>query len=146
MSTNKDKIVQFIKDETSKCIQNNSYTFEKCNALIISMELFLDRSNVSRTLNELHRTGILIKKTDALRVISRKTSFIINFHFASFPDVLLKNAKIEDYISQPSNPTQQSATKSFSIIGSQKGGSLYNLMNQTLPVLYLPKNFLKSSF
>ena len=31
MSTNKDKIIQFIKDETSKCIQNNSYTFEKCN-------------------------------------------------------------------------------------------------------------------
>ncbi len=28
MSTNKDKIIQFIKDETSKCIQNNSYTFE----------------------------------------------------------------------------------------------------------------------
>ena len=84
MSTNKDKIVQFIKDETSKCIQNNSYTFEKCNALIISMELFLDRSNVSRTLNELHRTGILIKKTDALRVISRKTSFIINFHLHLF--------------------------------------------------------------
>ena len=51
MSTNKDKIIQFIKDETSKCIQNNSYTFEKCNALIISMELFLDRSNVSKTYN-----------------------------------------------------------------------------------------------
>lgn len=143
MSTNKDKIIQFIKDETSKCIQNNSYTFEKCNALIISMELFLDRSNVSRTLNELHRTGILIKKN------GRPTSYISKdvlhnkFPFASFPDVLLKNAKIEDYISQPSNPIQQSATKSFSIIGSQKGGSLYDLMNQALPVLYLSKNFFK---
>ena len=107
------------------------------------MELFLDRSNVSRTLNELHRTGILIKKN------GRPTSYISKdvlhnkFPFASFPDVLLKNAKIEDYISQPSNPIQQSATKSFSIIGSQKGGSLYDLMNQALPVLYLPKNFFK---
>ena len=75
MSTNKDKSYSSSKMRLQKCIQNNSYTFEKCNALIISMELFLDRSNVSRTLNELHRTGILIKKkTDALRVISRKTS------------------------------------------------------------------------
>ena len=91
----------------------------------------------------LHRTGILIKKN------GRPTSYISKdvlhnkFPFASFPDVLLKNAKIEDYISQPSNPIQQSATKSFSIIGSQKGGSLYDLMNQALPVLYLPKNFFK---
>ena len=63
MPTNKEKILQFIKEETSKNIQEQSYTFEKCNAQIISMELFLDRANVSRVLNEFHKSGKLIKKT-----------------------------------------------------------------------------------
>lgn len=143
MSTNKDKIIRFIQDETAKSIQDNIFTFEKCNALIISMELFLDRSNVSRTLNELHRSGVFIKKTGRPATYISKEILNSRFPFASFPETLPKDTKIEDYLIHPTNLSEQSATKSISIIGSQKGGSLYEIVNQMFPVFYLPKNYFR---
>lgn len=141
MSTNKENIIQFIKKETAAGLSENLYTFEKCNALIISMELFLDRSNVSRTLNELHRAGILIKKSGRPTTYLSKEVLNHTFPFASFPDTLEKNEDIENYLSQPIL-SRQSATKSLSIIGSQKNGSLHELVNQALPIFYLPENLL----
>lgn len=142
MSTNKEKIIQFIKKETANGLSENLYSFEKCNALIISMELFLDRSNVSRTLNELHRAGILIKKSGRPTTYLSKEILSHTFPFASFPDTLEKNEDIENYLNQPIL-SRQSATKSLSIIGSQKNGSLHELVNQALPVFYLPEKFFK---
>lgn len=143
MSTHTDKIIEFVKNETSSDIRQNLYTFEKCNALIISMELYLDRSNVSRILNELHRSGIFIKKSGRPTTYMSREVLSSAFPFASFPDTLPKHAKIEDYLSQPAHPAGQSVTKSFPMIGSSANGSLYGLMNQALPVFYLPKHFLK---
>lgn len=143
MPTNKEKILQFIKEETSRSIQEQTYTFEKCNAQIISMELFLDRANVSRTLNEFYKSGKLIKKT------GRPTSYIsreilsASFPFASFPDVMDKEKIITDYLSHTNPSKEPSITRSLSIIGASQGGSLYELVNQALPVFYLPADFLK---
>ena len=60
MSTNKEKILSYLKEETLQSINHHNFTFEKCNALILSMELYIDRTNVSRILNDLHKEGKLI--------------------------------------------------------------------------------------
>ncbi len=143
MPTNKEKILQFIKEETSKNIQEQSYTFEKCNAQIISMELFLDRANVSRVLNEFHKSGKLIKKTGRPTTYISRDVLSAIFPFASFPEILNKEESITDYFSQEKASPEPSITRSFSIVGSGQGGSLYELIHQILPVFYLPQNFLK---
>ncbi len=143
MPTNKEKILQFIKEETSRNIQEQSYTFEKCNAQIISMELFLDRANVSRVLNEFHKSGKLIKKTGRPTTYISRDVLSAIFPFASFPEILDKEESITDYFSQKKASPEPSITRSFSIVGSGQGGSLYELIHQILPVFYLPQNFLK---
>ena len=55
MSTNKEKILSYLKEETLQCINHHNFTFEKCNALILSMELYIDRTNVSRIQNDLQK-------------------------------------------------------------------------------------------
>ena len=62
MSTNKEKILSYLKEETLQSINHHNFTFEKCNALILSMELYIDRTNVSRILNDLHLSLIHISE------------------------------------------------------------------------------------
>ena len=59
--TNKEKILQFIESETEANIKESRFDFDSCTAGVISKLLFLDRTNISRILNELYRENILIK-------------------------------------------------------------------------------------
>lgn len=59
--TNKEKILQFIESETEANIKESRFDFDSCTASVISKLLFLDRTNISRILNELYRENILIK-------------------------------------------------------------------------------------
>ena len=146
MSTNKEKILSYLKEETLQSINHHNFTFEKCNALILSMELYIDRTNVSRILNDLHKEGKLIKKA------GRPTTFISreiirnSFPFVSIPDTLNKNETISDFIRYDVPAKEQTIVQSFSIIGSQQNGSLYEAVTRILPVFYLPKYFFKIFF
>lgn len=138
--TNKEKILQFIESETEANIKESRFDFDSCTAGVISKLLFLDRTNISRILNELYRENILIKISGKPIKYISKNIFAKNYPFSSIPKIIQKNEHIEDYISFHSEPGQTSFAKSFHMIGSHQDGSLYENINRILSMFYLPND------
>lgn len=59
-TSRKELIFQTIQEYTSKAIVENNLDFSSCNAHILSLNLHIDRSNISRILNQLFQEGKLI--------------------------------------------------------------------------------------
>ena len=51
--TRRDLIMNLVREYTSESLADKSFSFERCNAFDIALDLKLDRSNVSRILNQL---------------------------------------------------------------------------------------------
>ncbi len=66
--TRRDLIMNLVREYTSESLADKSFSFERCNAFDIALDLKLDRSNVSRILNQLFNDLQLIKvgKTHSL--------------------------------------------------------------------------------
>ena len=59
--TRRDLIMNLVREYTSESLADKSFSFERCNAFDIALDLKLDRSNVSRILNQLFNDLQLIK-------------------------------------------------------------------------------------
>ena len=57
----RDLIMNLVREYTSEGLADKSFSFERCNAFDIALDLKLDRSNVSRILNQLFNDLLLIK-------------------------------------------------------------------------------------
>ena len=60
-NSRRNQLLQHIAEITSIAIANKEYTGINTDAFTISLDLKLDRANVSRMLNDLWRENILIK-------------------------------------------------------------------------------------
>ena len=73
IQTRKDLILETIDNYTSKALIEQNFDFSSCNAHILSLDLHIDRSNISRILNQLFTKGDLIKTSSRPTLyISRK--------------------------------------------------------------------------
>ncbi len=144
--TIKDDVLNFIKEETHKSIQEKRFDFENCNASFVSQIIYQDRTNVSRILNNLFREGTLIKKTGRPTVFISKEELNKEFPFAHFPNVIDKTVHIEKYINSNIGKRKESFSQSFHIIGSSQNGSLHNAINQLMSIFFYPDNLLKVIF
>lgn len=73
MATQQEKLLHRIEEMTQEQIMQGTYDFSDCCALVLSVDLVIDRSNVSRMLNK----AASRKTTDQAK---RTTNFI---HFYS---------------------------------------------------------------
>lgn len=141
--TNKQLIYQFIQKETEKNLSENRFDFEHNTAVTIAKELYQDRTNVSRILNELFREEKLIKITGRPTKYISRSSLLEHFPFSDLPNVIGKEKGISSYLQFQNQPNQTSFAQSFHMIGANKNGSLYENINRILSFFYLPRNMAK---
>ncbi len=94
----KEQIEQYIEKQTSLKIADNSFNFENCNAYIISLDLNINRTNVSRILNQLFTENRLIKIDGRPTLYISKTAIYENLQTTNLPSLIKKGENIKDYL------------------------------------------------
>lgn len=119
----KDDILNLIYNHTKDYVEQG--TLLETDALLLSLELKVDRANISRMLNELWRKNELIK------IEGRPTNYLHRKYLESiyvgsyFPSVLKKDESYRDYINQ-----ETISTKSEGVIGVEKNESLERVFSE----------------
>lgn len=136
--TRKEQIRESIERYTRRYVLERSFTFDECNAFSLSLDLHLDRSNVSRLLNQMFSEASLIKMEGRpTRYLSRKV-MEESFPFVSIPSVIKKGERIESYISYDASLSPTAVPNSPDIIGARPGGSLYAATCRLLSLFLYP--------
>lgn len=105
MDKKKEEVYQYIYTKTKKQMQS-SYQDIGCDAWNISLDLHMDRSNISRLLNQLHKDGRVIK-TQGRPTLFICRSLLENKHKASYiPSIIPKGKQITDYLDTEKSPDQ----------------------------------------
>lgn len=131
IQTRKDLILETIDNYTSKALIEQNFDFSSCNAHILSLDLHIDRSNISRILNQLFTKGDLIKTSSRPTLYISRKVIEENFPFVEIPSVLKKEELLQDYLYVD---TQSKNDAMKNLIGAKKGGSLYNTITSLLPI------------
>lgn len=136
MSNRKESILQLIDSYTRKHILNESLDFSECSAYTIALDLNIDRTNVSRILNQLHKEGLLIKLTGRPTLYLSSNAISKHFPYVVLPHTISSKESIRSYLTQ-TNPSSNMYSN-IHMIGSEKNGSLYNSTIQILPIIFYP--------
>lgn len=122
-TSRKDDILYLIHSHTKDYVEQGAPL--ETDALLLSLELKVDRANISRNLNELWRKNELIKMD------GRPTNYLHRKYLESiyvgsyFPSVLKKDENFRDYISQ-----NTVSLKVDGVIGIDMNESLYHLFSE----------------
>ena len=101
-----DKIEEFVRNETQKLILNNQLDKNGICAELISSTIGIDRTNVSRILNQLWKDGKLIK-VQGRPILFLDLDTIKSEYPASYiPSTIPINSSLEEYTSKVSSTTQ----------------------------------------
>lgn len=139
MNNRKTSIGEKIADYTWESIVDNSYSFEHCNAHDIAIELNIDRSNVSRILNQLFNEYKLIKITGRPTTYLSRDVIVQEFRYAKAPHILDSKDDLKEQLIHNA-PITQKVTEKFQITGSNSGESLCELIDQILPRFLFPQS------
>ena len=86
--TRRDLIMNLVREYTSESLADKSFSFERCNAFDIALDLKLDRSNVSRILNQLFNDLQLIKVEGRPTLYLSKDVIVGEYHFNNIPQII----------------------------------------------------------
>lgn len=134
--TRKEEIELYINKETTKKINDDSFNFENCNAFIISLDLNLNRSNVSRILNQLFIENRLIKIDGRPTLYISKSAIIENLETSNLPSIIKKGENIKNFL-KSSSPEPITRNR-IEIVGIQKNESLYNNFKKLMAFILTP--------
>ena len=138
MSNRRDSIIKLIENYTQQQILNGSLDFGDCNAHNISVDLKIDRTNISRLLNQLHKEGKFIKINGRPTLYISMKVMANNFPYVSLPNIINKDDEINNYIHQASAAGPVVIGAKLDMVGSDINGSLYESILRILPILYYP--------
>lgn len=138
MMNRKESLYQMLDKYTRQAIMDNSLDFSNCCAHIVALDLSLDRSNVSRLMNQLFQEHSLIKITGRPTLYLSLKALTDNYPYVSFPDKLNSEEDIRSYISRPSATVSSYSGSTLDMIGGNVNGSLYAGILEILPALYYP--------
>ena len=88
MNNRKDSIYEIIVKYTRESILDNTFQFEHCNAFDIALELKIDRSNVSRLLNQMFHEYLLIKINGRPTTYLSREVIVNEFHYSKAPQII----------------------------------------------------------
>ena len=134
----KNMILGKISSYTRTALSEGDLAFEQCNALNIALDLKMDRSNVSRILNQLFSDLLLIK------INGRPTTFISRdvmaeeFPYARIPQIVPSIAALSEYLHPGSTDEYRASAKDFDIIGSMSREALKEIVDKILPLIMCP--------
>ena len=138
-----EKIKKYIKEKTTDIISSGDLKQGGIDAINCSLDLHLDRANVSKDMNTLWKTGDLIK-------IQGKPVYYLDYHVlldafpdSYFPSVIGKNEKITNYLNyknkdSDSNIEQSNPLESIDNLIGARGSISDVILNAKSAVDYPP--------
>ena len=138
-----EKIKKYIKEKTTDIISSGDLKQGGIDAINCSLDLHLDRANVSKDMNTLWKTGDLIK-------IQGKPVYYLDYHVlldafpdSYFPSVIGKNEKITNYLNyknkdSDSNIEQSNPLESIDNLIGARGSISDVILNAKSAVAYPP--------
>lgn len=136
----KEELFQLIHDDSLNKIKNGDLDHLGLDALDISIKLKMDRSNISRLLNQLYHEGRLIKTSTRPVIFIDRLSLNESFENVSVPSILSKNSSIKDYVSfQPKNEDFNKDINSFKrYIDNPRQSKMYEPIKKAKAALLYP--------
>lgn len=138
-SSRKNDVYEIILNHTKKYLSIHAYTALGIDATTLSLDLHMDRANLSRILNQLHQEDRLIK------IQGRPTLFVAKDVVQEaakgqyIPSIINKDKKIRDFIQTAAQaPDKPSIDLLASIIGSKKNESQYLAIKSINSAIYYP--------
>lgn len=137
MNNRKDSIYEQITNCTRESILDNSFEFEHCNAYDISLDLKIDRSNVSRLLNKMFHEYLLIKINGRPTTYLSREVIVNEFRYSKAPQIISSKEELREQLIL--NAPAGTSALDFKIVGSNTGESLKEVVDKVIPTLFLSK-------
>lgn len=134
-TTRMEQIKNIIDQYTKEELDKGDFNFENCNAYNLSLDLSLDRSNVSRILNQLFSNHQLIKIEGRPTLYISKTMILNYYPTIELPSIIKKDDSLQNYIHASSQVTQEDL---LNMIGLNDNESLYLVLQKLAPYFLNP--------
>lgn len=131
----KDLILGKIKQYTLESLEDGSFSFEPCSAYYLSLELKLERSNVSRILNSLFQDLLFVKITGRPTLFLSREVLAREFPYAKIPQTLSDVDALKSCLFPGQSKISLSRSPQFDMIGSLPGEALKEITDKVLPVI-----------
>ena len=138
MNNRKDSIYEIIVKYTRESILDNTFQFEHCNAFDIALELKIDRSNVSRLLNQMFHEYLLIKINGRPTTYLSREVIVNEFHYSKAPQIIDNKEQLREQLIL-NTPVGNTSSPDFKIVGSNMGESLKEIIDKVIPCILLSK-------
>ena len=136
----RSQLLQHIAEITSIAIANKEYTGINTDAFTISLDLNLDRANVSRMLNDLWRENILIKIQGRPTFYLHRKTLLKRYPNSYIPALIPKNEELATYLEHSLVLSQETAKEAFtSCIGHSIRESMYPIIEDIKVFLTYPQ-------
>lgn len=96
-ASRKIRILDLVKAQTLTALETTDIAENLVNAGMIAKLLHMDRANVSRELNDLHKAGVLIKMQGKPTLYAYKAHLLKKFPGAFFPSTIPKGVSLSEY-------------------------------------------------
>ena len=137
--TRRDLIIDRIREYTSESLADKSFSFEKCNANDVALDLKLDRSNVSRILNQLFNELVLIKVEGRPTLYLSKDVIVSEYHFSNIPQIIPSKDNLKNLFVYDSSDTSF-YKKGMDIIGNGYEESITPVISKITPAIFYYQN------
>lgn len=137
--TRKDLIKDLIDEYTAFYINEGSYSFDLCNAEDISLTLDIDRSNVSRLLNQMFNRFELIKVKGRPTLFLSKEVLTHEYNYSNIPQVIDSRENLIDLFAVNTTNKSLNVKSELDIIGNSPEGSLFSIVNMIVPAVIFPQ-------
>ena len=91
---------------------------DRCNALNLALDLKMDRSNVSRILNQLFNELLLIKINGRPTIFISRDVLSEEFPYAKIPQIVPSLSALKEHLHPGSTDEYKASAKDFDIIGN----------------------------
>lgn len=142
MDKKKQEVYDLIFHHTYKNMNNGTISNLGMDALNISLDLQMDRSNISRLLNQLHKEGMLIKTQGRPTLFFARSPLEHNDKESYIPNIIPKGKDIMDYIASPMVDTREVLKDDIfrQYIANRNTSSMYEPIQKGKSSLLYPQN------
>ena len=109
----KEQVYQHIRRDTINKLRNGEYDALGLDTLNVSLDLKMDRANISRLLNQLYNEGRVIKTLSRPVLFVDRASLEEQVKNAYVPSIIPKDSEIKDYLLAVPDVQDEVKTTSF---------------------------------
>ncbi len=136
------ELLNAIHHDTLSKLKLNALDEIGCDATTLSNQLFIERSNVSRTLNRLCRNGLLTKIQGRPTLYFDKAAVAYYFPEVFLPDILPLNVTLLRYLEENHAFNIRTGHIFANFFGTLEQEALFNLTEEAKAALYYPSESL----